>query len=279
MPCAASNPRRNQVAPVSCTVRHSIIPYGVYEPGAIKSQRLRDDGVGAPGVGRSRCRAGSPSATATAPHAGGARGLDVAQVVAEVDAILRRAARAARAACSSGAGMRLEVRRGVAAHHAGGARSSPSAASDALGEARRLVGDHAPARGRARSSAASSSAMPGNSARLDADVARRSSSRKAVAQRSRTRRRSGSTPKPDARAGRARRREAKRPQLLERQRRQAALRAQAVQRRARGPARCRRACRRGRTGPRDLVRHAAQQSEVVHVAVRAERGSACVSGL
>src|SRR2546428_8280465 len=82
---------------------------------------MRDDGVGVPRCGARVSRAVVAVLDCDAAHAGGARGLDVAQVVADVDATggrqleLRRGGKQRR-------GMRLEMRCGVAAYDAGGRR-------------------------------------------------------------------------------------------------------------------------------------------------------------
>ena len=75
-------------------------------------------------------------------HAGGAAGLDVAQVVAHVPAVLRRQLQAARR-FQQGGGVRFRVRHGVARDHAAG-RAQADLAHQRVGEAGRLVGDHAP---------------------------------------------------------------------------------------------------------------------------------------
>src|SRR5882672_10419708 len=74
-------------------------------------------------------------------HAGGARRLDVAQVVAEVAAGRGREAELLGGEQERG-GMRLEVRRRIAAHYAGGRQLERG--DEAVGKAHRLVCDDAP---------------------------------------------------------------------------------------------------------------------------------------
>ena len=75
-------------------------------------------------------------------HAGGAAGLDVAQVVADVPAGFRRQVQAA-GRFQQGGGVGFRVRHGVAGDYAGGGGEA-NLADQRVGEAGRLVGDHAP---------------------------------------------------------------------------------------------------------------------------------------
>src|SRR5947207_5647913 len=121
-------------------------------------QRLREDEVGAPGA-----RAGIVGAV-IAPfhghgtHAGSARGLDVAQVVAQIEAILGGQLQFFRGKQQPG-GMRLEMRRAVTAHYAAGLKRSDSTIRSVKRVALLVTMPQAMSR---LSSSCRSSGMPGN---------------------------------------------------------------------------------------------------------------------
>src|SRR5437870_2929437 len=85
-------------------------------------QRLREDEVGVPGARALVVRAVVAPCHRHSTHAGSARGLDVAQVVAQIEAILRGSLQFFRGKQQPG-GMRLEMRRAVTAHYAVGSQA------------------------------------------------------------------------------------------------------------------------------------------------------------
>src|SRR5256885_14581066 len=104
-------------------------------------KRWREEGVGVPGGGAWVAGAVVAPCHRHSTHAGSARGLDVAQVVAQIEAILRGSLQFFRGKQQPG-GMRLEMRRAVTAHNAVGSQAKRF--DDSVGEARSLVGDDAP---------------------------------------------------------------------------------------------------------------------------------------
>src|SRR5258706_14731764 len=113
MPCAASAPASRPGRP-RYRSRYLIIPYGDSEP-ADQVRRVGDDGVGVPGL----------HVVAVAPfdgnrgHAGRMRGEDVAEVVADIEALLRLERELVGGVQERGRGG-LEVRGGVAPDDARG---------------------------------------------------------------------------------------------------------------------------------------------------------------
>src|SRR6266550_3043100 len=91
-------------------------------------QRLREDEVGVPGARALVVRAVVAPCHRHGTHAGSARGLDVAQVVAQIEAILRGSLQFFRGKQQPG-GMRLEMRRAVTAHYAVGSQAKPRLSS------------------------------------------------------------------------------------------------------------------------------------------------------
>ena len=102
---------------------------------------MRDYRVGVPAVWPAVLDAVVAVLDGDCAHAGGLRGLHVAQVVADVPAARRREREGLRRV-QQRRRMRLRMRRRVAADHAARGQAEPG--DDALGEARRLVGDDAP---------------------------------------------------------------------------------------------------------------------------------------
>ena len=256
MPCAASLPTSKPGRP-RYRMNHEAIrlSHTWGQAHVIQDfQRMRDHRVGAPARRDRPPRRGSRRPR-RGPHAGRARGLHVAQVVADVDAGRRRAAPSCRGRMQQRIGMRLGARRGVAADDARRAaverRGAPSS-----GQVNRSTLLVTTPHGRPRaSSAASSSAMPGKSRVSDADVLR-VELEELLAQRVVLARRSGVDAEAGAEhAARARGGDGPRDARAA-PARGAASRAAAGSPRAPGRARCRRACRRGRRGRRGSVVHA-----------------------
>ena len=215
---------------------------------ASAARRALDDGVGAPGRRGVAARRGSPRRRRRCAIAGGAAGLHVAQVVADVDAVAaaRRRAAAPPRAAAPGCGLACGV---VSPQTSAAARSArPSAATSGAAKRVALLVTMPQAMPRA----ASACEQP-------APCRRRPGSRASCAPRSCARNSSRSASKSGV-AGRhaeARRRPCRarpsRPSAaaLVGQRRAGRARSRMlVAARRRGRARCRSACRRGRTGRR-----------------------------